>query len=107
MSFEDLGRTLDELAENLAQSAGTAMRGLSRTIQLSIAPHPTAEGRRLTEDLLHEGYDLVERNSVRVERVPAECHAGDAANVEYYDGTDWCEVTRYDLVGIERHLEVR
>lgn len=104
MSFEEFGRAMDALTENLVTSVGKTMRRFSRSLQL-IAPHPTAEGRRLTEDLCREDYDIVERNDVRVERVSAENHTGDAADVRYHDGTDWSEVTRYDLAAIERSVE--
>ena len=105
MSFEHLGRAMDELAEHAFASIGETMRQLSRAMQLAFAPHPTAEGRRLAEDLHRERYDLVERNSVCVERVPAETHDGEAATVRYHDGSEWSDVTRYDLAAIERSLE--
>ncbi|EMA42675.1 hypothetical protein [Halococcus saccharolyticus] len=101
MGFEDLGRTLD----NIAESMTSTFARFARSLRLTLAPHPTAEGRRLTEDLCREAYDAVERNDVRVERIPSEHHAGDAADVTYYDGVEWSEVTRYDLEEIERCLE--
>ena len=105
MSFESLGRTLDEFAQHVHEGIIPAVRRLSRTMQLSIAPHPTAEGRRLTEDLSREHYDVVGRSDVRVERVAAESTDGEAARVRYHDGSEWSDVTRYDLDSIERYLE--
>ena len=100
-SLAAFGRALDEFSVNL----GSAVRRATRAMQLATAPHPTAEGRRLTEDLCRERYDLVERSDVRVERVPAESTDGDAAHVRYHDGSEWSDVTRYNLESIESALE--
>ena len=100
-SFAAFGRALDGFSENLV----SVVRQFSRATQLAIAPHPTAEGRRLTEDLSRERYDVVERSSVRVERVPAQATDGEAAHVRYHDGSEWSDVTRYDLAAIESGLE--
>ena len=102
MSFEQLGRTMDGMIGNLVP----ALRSMRRSLQLMVTPHPTAEGRRLTEDLSRECYDAVERSDVRVERVPATTTDGEAARVTYHDGSEWSDVTRYDLDSIERSLEV-
>ncbi|EMA47969.1 hypothetical protein [Halococcus saccharolyticus] len=106
MSFEEFGKTMDSLMDNMLSSFTRATARLSRTMQMLTSPGPSAEGRRLTEDLCREDYDLVERNSVRVDRVDSEQHAGDAAAVAYHDGTDWSDVTRYDLSEIEDYLEL-
>ena len=100
-SLAAFGRALDEFSVNL----GSAVRRATRAMQLATTPHPTAEGRRLTEDLCRERYDLVERSDVRVERIAAETTDGEAARVTYHDGSEWSDVTRYDLAAIESGLE--
>lgn len=105
MSFEEAGRTIDSAMQSMTASLGRLARSISRTVQLAFAPHPNAEGRRLTEDLSRERYDAVERSDVRVERVPATTTDGEAARVTYHDGSEWSHVTRYDLDSIERSLE--
>ena len=101
MSAENLGRALDKFSTNVTQAMQPAIDAFRRAMRDLSRPDITVEGRRLTEDLSRERYDLVERSSVRVERVPAQTTDGEAARVRYHDGSEWSDVTRYDLAAID------
>lgn len=90
MTFEELGSHLDDFLNGIFVTHEKFQGELEDAIGVLATSSPWLESRRLAEDAANQGYDLVERNDVRVER------DDDTLVCKYNDGSEWNRVTKYD-----------
>lgn len=88
MTFEELGRSIDELFDGFSELA----QKIAERFEHITNPTYRLEARRLAEDAAERGYDIVQRNNVEVTRNDTtnslECY--------YCDGSEWNHVKTYD-----------
>ena len=97
MTFEDVFKTFGEVLDKHAEAMGNALSSLSETVSEALVsealaafqPAPLAEASALKDISREHDLDVVERNSVRVERDDATLRA------TYHDGDGWEPVTVY------------
>lgn len=92
--FEDAFPTFGEMLDERTEAMSAALSSLAETVSDALTafqPAPLAEASALKDLSREHDLDVVERNSVRVERDDG------ALRATYHDGDGWQPVTRYSL----------